>query len=375
MPIKFRCPHCQQFLGISRSKAGAVTDCPACGRGIRVPDLDGTVAPLPSPELNLADRGLASALDKLANLIPASVPVAAAPAIGIESRELGGPAFGESARPSEPSEPRPLPMPEPIAVLPAPAPRVIEVAAPEPISPVHPPPRELQQAATADALQSLAAIALESRARESRSGWSPRATLALASLVLAAGLFGAGYLVGRGSTPATTSPATSDTNAAEPEAQPIAPVGQPAPATEPAITGRISFISTDGQSLPDAGARVLVLPEERQGTSKLPVEGFRPGAAAEDLQLAIAAARAVGGDFAIVDAGGNYSIFLPRAGVFQVLTLSRYQQRDGTATQSDWLANYFERPAQVVGQAAEQSSVFPYRGSGSSPRDHTFERP
>ena len=32
MPIKFHCPHCEQFLGISRGKAGALTDCPSCGR-------------------------------------------------------------------------------------------------------------------------------------------------------------------------------------------------------------------------------------------------------------------------------------------------------------------------------------------------------
>lgn len=47
MPIKFRCQHCQQFLGISRGQAGGITDCPACGRMIRIPDLDGRTRPLP----------------------------------------------------------------------------------------------------------------------------------------------------------------------------------------------------------------------------------------------------------------------------------------------------------------------------------------
>lgn len=37
MPIKFRCQHCDQFLGIAQSRAGADVDCPRCGRKLRVP--------------------------------------------------------------------------------------------------------------------------------------------------------------------------------------------------------------------------------------------------------------------------------------------------------------------------------------------------
>src|SRR5215216_3266212 len=68
MPIKFRCTHCNQFLGISRAQSGTIVDCPACGRSIRVPNLDGTAAPLPKPAIDLSDRGLASALEQLASL-------------------------------------------------------------------------------------------------------------------------------------------------------------------------------------------------------------------------------------------------------------------------------------------------------------------
>jgi len=66
MPIKFRCQHCDQLMGISRSKAGDVVDCPTCGMSVRVPGLDGEVAPLPQPKLDLKDSELASALDELA---------------------------------------------------------------------------------------------------------------------------------------------------------------------------------------------------------------------------------------------------------------------------------------------------------------------
>jgi hypothetical protein len=68
MPIKFRCHQCRQFLGISRSQAGGVVDCPTCGRTIRVPDLDGTVKPLPKPKLDPKDSKLAAALNELASI-------------------------------------------------------------------------------------------------------------------------------------------------------------------------------------------------------------------------------------------------------------------------------------------------------------------
>ena len=68
MPIKFRCQHCRQFLGISRAQAGGIVDCPTCGRTIRVPELDGTVAPLPKPGLDPKDSKLAAALSELASI-------------------------------------------------------------------------------------------------------------------------------------------------------------------------------------------------------------------------------------------------------------------------------------------------------------------
>ena len=68
MPIKFRCQQCRQFLGISRAQAGEVVDCPTCGRTIRVPELDGTVKPLPKPGLKFDDTRLKSALDEIAQI-------------------------------------------------------------------------------------------------------------------------------------------------------------------------------------------------------------------------------------------------------------------------------------------------------------------
>lgn len=72
MPIKFRCHHCQQMLGISRSRAGAIVDCPGCGRTLRVPNTDGTTDPLPADHSTDTDReSLINALTELSALADA----------------------------------------------------------------------------------------------------------------------------------------------------------------------------------------------------------------------------------------------------------------------------------------------------------------
>jgi len=55
-------------MGISRSKAGEIVDCPTCGLSVRVPGLDGEIAPIPQPKLDLKDSELTNALDELASI-------------------------------------------------------------------------------------------------------------------------------------------------------------------------------------------------------------------------------------------------------------------------------------------------------------------
>ena len=167
MPIKFRCPHCEQFLGISRSRAGAVTDCPMCGRSIRVPLLDGSVEPLEDPQLNLQDRGLASALDKLAAL------VTDAPR---ESLEPAVPRVAEPLRSVLAEAPAPVPLPEPIELAPSP---VRVVAEPEANS-HRDGPTTANAAARGDPLAALAE--LDAPAGGSRS-WGAQAGRRASSLV------------------------------------------------------------------------------------------------------------------------------------------------------------------------------------------------
>jgi hypothetical protein len=48
MPIRFRCPHCQQLMGIARRKAGQAVQCPTCKATVTVPAEDVPDAPAPA---------------------------------------------------------------------------------------------------------------------------------------------------------------------------------------------------------------------------------------------------------------------------------------------------------------------------------------
>lgn len=54
------------MLGISQSRAGAIVDCPGCGRSLRVPNSDGSVDPMPTSSLDSEGSGsLIAALEQL----------------------------------------------------------------------------------------------------------------------------------------------------------------------------------------------------------------------------------------------------------------------------------------------------------------------
>lgn len=57
MPIRFRCQHCNQLLGIARRKAGCEVECPRCKKSITVPTDDGAEGPQrPPAEAPLFER-------------------------------------------------------------------------------------------------------------------------------------------------------------------------------------------------------------------------------------------------------------------------------------------------------------------------------
>ncbi|MBX3441276.1 MAG: hypothetical protein KF774_02630 [Planctomyces sp.] len=142
------------------------------------------------------------------------------------------------------------------------------------------------------------------------------------------------------------------------------------------LSGRISYIARDGVTRADSGARILILPEKRQGTALLSIEGFRNGAQAADLQLAQESLRLLGGAYAIADDGGRYQATLNSGGVYDVLIVSRHQSRDGRpalpAEVDRILGSYFDRPRLLIGQTQFHFSRLRYHGHEPELRDHVF---
>ncbi|QDU41520.1 hypothetical protein Mal4_58880 [Maioricimonas rarisocia] len=376
MPIKFRCPHCRQFLGISRNRAGALADCPTCGRTIRVPNLDGKVDPLPDPELDLEDQQLKNALAALAGIDDEDDAGAGRSSAGTAS----GIAAAPVARRQEPAARE-----VPVAATPE---EVVPSIATKPPPAQRPPERAGERnVPESDALDRLAKLADESGVRERSREPEPKSVMRPGSGLLATGgiaLFVLGLVVGRLTAPTATAVAVDEpagngagANRANVE-QPDPDVPPAAVERELALTGRVTYLTADGQTRPDEGARVLVLPEERSGSSRLPVVGFRVGAAEVDVRLARAALRELGGDFTVADSEGRYEIRLPDAGNYDVLMISRYQPRDADLPLTDsveqLLPVWFDRPSQLIGQVQYRLSSLLYRGEVPATRDHTFER-
>jgi len=351
MPIKFRCPHCSQFLGISRTSAGSVVDCPACGRTLRVPHLDGRVDPLPSPKLNLADESLLDALDQLGGLENAAAsakpyvmqpPAAAAPRIATAPQPIVVEAL----------PPQPVPLPgmaagvDPLAPLIASEPVVVR-----PAERLRGPSRRdlLVAVVTAGSVWPVAWWLGRSSRRDVGPGPAPDP-------------------VGSRSTPASIDGASEAAST----------TADIANSPQPALVGRITYVGADAEARPDAGARILAFPESRAGSSKLSVVGFRNGSAETDRQLAGESLRLLGGAFAVADAEGRYQLFLTSSGPYYLLMISRYQARDpGGALPSDLskiLVDYFDSPAPLIGQTQYSFTRFRYLGRESAPRDHVFQR-
>ncbi len=376
MPIKFRCPHCEQFLGISRSKAGAVTDCPMCGKTIRVPELDGKIAALPKPEMNHGDSGLAKALNALASLGDNAEVIA-------EPEALPAKPVAIVLAPAPALEPIPIPVPLP------PEPPIRPAAAG--ISGPTPPPqnRDVPAPPSADLFRELSSIQPPSGPRGRRSLGGKRPLLITGAVCGLVGIscgFVLGRVTGAGGASSPDVPVAQGPLAGPPgQGGPVAaPPGTEEPAALPpgvlnlAIEGRVTFVTASGESRPDAGARILVLPARRPATAKLPVMSFRAGANSSDVRLAQASIRALGGDFALAGADGHYEIRLTATGPYQLLIVSKYQGRDPAdlpgAAELTLLQNWFDQPRSFFGQTQVMSAPVQFDGERSSIRDHVFPK-
>ncbi|MEI8381909.1 MAG: hypothetical protein WCJ09_17400 [Planctomycetota bacterium] len=366
MPIKFRCNYCRQFLGISRAQAGGIVDCPTCGRSIRVPHLDGTLQPLPEPELNLQDAHLARALEELARLGSSDPqPVART-----------GKSDEEFEEEIENELPQLIPEPIPIEVPIPPTPIAIhppmnddEIAEP----PTTPSDRQDAKRHEQNLLAELASLAPVDEQIPAETPQKPnperRPIPVRSSMPRVALMFGitfvAGMLFERFVKLLEFKPAVSQ-GAPSTTPEPVAKSSQ--------LTGRITYKSADGSSQPDRGARIIAFPQQKIGEVRLSVVGFRPADGEADAKFATAAIQALGGAMTTADDSGQYRLDIP-AGTYQLLILSHFQSRNEQAAVDPvlqkLLATYFEKPDDLLGRIKYEFGPLKVKGTGDV-RDQSF---
>lgn len=353
MPIKFRCNYCHQFLGISRNRAGGVVDCPTCGRTIRVPELDGSVAPLPPPEIDSDDSHLARALDELAALA--------------QIEQLAPVAVQEDAEPDDES-PQPLPEPVPVEIpVPVSVPAVVLPAAAASNAPsvaeLSAVLEELNQTPVPD-------VAPVARSYSATTAVPvvqlPLVWLALGPvLCLLIGLF-AGWLIG------------GSRGLREPSDPAPAVAAGAAEVVGPVARGRISYQAEDGQTHPDVGAGVLLLPAVWDAANRLQPAGLRPADSPADQQVAAAVAQAMQGGLTWTNAAGEFELPVPRPGSYRLVVLSRLAARadDKPIDPKDLeqLRTCLSDPEAALGRRAYLIREVEVSGTSSPVWDHQFTR-
>jgi len=372
MPIKFRCNYCRQFLGISRAQAGGIVDCPTCGRSIRVPQLDGSLQPLPQPELNLQDAHLARALEELARLGTSDSQAVSKPVDADEEFEEED---DENAAPQLIPEPIPIEVPippTPIAVNPHPndddddQPPAVNGS--QPVAPTA-------STSTNSLLEDLASIPQatplpDDPAPAPRTAPTPvrRPFPSPQSIPQYVLMFALAFIVGMLFERFLRLVESGIESAPTPTAaqEKIEPVSQ--------VTGRITYKSAEGTSQPDRGARIIAFPAQREGEAKLSVVGFRPADGEVDARFAAAGLKSLGGGMAIADDAGQFQLDLP-AGTYQLLVLSHFTSRDEKAplnTDLQKLMNtFFEKPDELLGRVQFHFGPLRVKGTGDV-WDHSF---
>lgn len=391
MPIRFRCRYCNQLMGISRMQAGKVVQCTSCGRELRVPPADGRGQAVPPPKLNLKDSTLADALNELARI----GQVDPAGESSEDSAELT-----ESSPPLQPTGQAAPVSVEVVTLDPLPTPEPIELELLQPRSIPEPPPgtdaaSNAPAAVTSwpvDLFPTTSGTGTLPEQSTGPSHWTKSQLAGAAAALLAMYLLG--ILTGWWIAPAGPDSVVQAPNQAGDAAdnargqinQAAAPAAGHGPAASsdagqsPASTirGRITWKSESGESRPDSGARVILLPPDHEGESRISAAGLRSGDSAGDVEVARAALRAMGGDVAVANEQGQYAFTLPEAGTWQILVISRFQPRPASRELQpgmlSQLQKFFTRPADLIGQLAWHTGQVRYNGSDPVIWDHSFER-
>ena len=411
MPIKFRCQHCRQFLGISRAQASSVVDCPTCGRTIRVPDLDGRVKALPKPKIDSKDSVLVKALDAVAAI--GNEPADHDSDSQDESDGFDDGDF-ESNSPAQHEvqaiELEPLPVPEPVELAPVGSPAQLandglsagqSTKAESAAADANPKNEGLNStAAPGDGWKQLMAAAqaedlsdedlkssVPAAAKSTTSSDSPKPTQTepqqnspttlFAMIGIAAMIFAVGFWLGRVTTINAGPTASNGGTNSNPTNANDANNDGDFNGLDVAIRGRVTYRTETGKRLPDREARVIVLPADWSGAGRLPAAGFQNGAAIQDRRIAIASIREMGGDFCITREDGGFDIKLKSSGQFHVLVLSNSLSReagDEDEKVEDLASKYFDRSIQLLGQVKYHTELIRYSGDGTEPLDHSFQR-
>ena len=399
MAIKFRCPHCQQLLGISTTKAGTIVDCPACGRSLNVPTEDGAGKRTEPKQPSNKDPGLLNALQELSAIggstpggagpPPPSKPVARerkSPVPRTPSPQPGSsqgsdrdtmrivPLANTHANPgtraqqteglselagmARPEDPEPLLLderPQADGLDPN-----HDDDSPDSTSATRPRPHDLTSA-----LQELADVpdtAQSSAMRSPPAGLeSTSKRSAFLPLMFALPAFAIGLLVGtfwKSNSPQNIQVPTPQGGAGIPEALAPAPkVG------EQQINGIVTYIDDSGSSIADTGATVLLLPTKNTTRLRLDARPLRETTDSKARQAIEAALKTLGGFVYQADSSGKWTAAVPANTAFHVIVISRHRSRTDSqpvpadAIQS--LSSWFDSPLHIVGRLAVQQTQLP----------------
>lgn len=395
MPIKFRCEHCQQLLGISRSRAAATVDCPQCGRSLKVPGAVGDTAAKNAAsegadDSGLQDADLMSALNELTMLGQAdddweSPPLRTNPA-STNPATPNSPRHTDTARAFDDSG---------IVIQGKDVPEVRagrsgdlvqrQVVAAEVANQAMEKPTESSfesPMTSAEALQDLASWADSSSTLPNSSAPAQIATdllsemrqvshpsswlatsIAAALLVLISGA--AGWWLAKseslerwlGTEIRIGQDLDEEQDLRQAKAEPYLPAAIRFDPSEWVITvtGQVQYMDESGQSLPDGGAAVYLLPSSRQGNLKVHALSFRREASNADRRFSEAALHALGGLRVEADDKGQFRIGTQAADdEYQLVVVSRHRERPANMLPESDITNalmpWFDSTVHVLGK-------------------------
>ncbi len=367
MPIRFRCKHCKQNLGISRSKAGDVVDCPTCGRSIKVPQRDGQADDVSRPQMNFHDPEIADAMAEIQSLADPK------PVSSDHSVENDSPV-------DSPAESMPIMLSEP-EMDPVPVLEIAPVAAGQKPSDQLNPPPEPDAEQHRKELEGLANQADELNAPANPASHSSRLSIPMiVGLVLGFGLLmglSIGYLFSDGrQTPTEPEAEAAEVPTSNAASSLSSTTSNPAASDELTVSGVITYDPENATTRPDSKSLVCLLAASRLGQVMIPGESLWEPMESTDFQVAAAALELIAGRAALTDAEGRFSVTAPEAGSYHLLVVSRHAVRESAeidADLDDVLKKYFVQPRQLLGKRAYHVVLLTVNRK-LAPIRHRFER-